>query len=182
MVIEESFLTKETNFVTYLKAIRATRPDMVYAPIYSTSMVPIARQAKAAGLSGSIFMGGDGWDTTTLLDAAGAELLGATFTSHFAIDAPGDQTRAFVTAYRQRFQHDPSSLGALGYDAAEMLADAIKRASGDTPSAIRDAIQATKDFRGVTGKISIDADRNAVKGVIVVRIEKRRFVYHATAD
>jgi branched-chain amino acid transport system substrate-binding protein len=76
IVIEKSFLETETNFTTYITEIRDAKPDMIYAPIYYTAMVPIARQAKAAGVKGDMFVGGDGWDADTLLADAGDELEG----------------------------------------------------------------------------------------------------------
>jgi branched-chain amino acid transport system substrate-binding protein len=62
-------------------------------------------------------------------------------------------------------------LGALGYEAALVLIDAIKRAGKNDPTAIRDAIAATKDFEGVTGKITIDAQRNPEKSAVVLKVD-----------
>ena len=69
----------------------------------------------------------------------------------------------------------------MGYDAAKVLADAIKRAKGDSPDAIRQAIQETRDFQGATGTITIDANRNADKPVVIVQIKGKKFTYFATA-
>ncbi|HMY19445.1 MAG TPA: ABC transporter substrate-binding protein, partial [Polyangium sp.] len=66
VVIEKSFLKNETNFTTYLNEIKEAQPEMIYAPIYYNAMAPIARQAKATGLSGSMFIGGDGWHDESL--------------------------------------------------------------------------------------------------------------------
>jgi branched-chain amino acid transport system substrate-binding protein len=152
IVIEKSFLKKETNFTTYINEIKSANPEMIYAPIYYSSMTPIARQAKAAGVAGSMFVGSDGWDANELLRDAGEELEGAYFTNHYAPDVPWPNSQAFVAKYRERYNRIPSSLGAQGYDAARLLADAMKRAKTDTPDGIRDAIQDTKDFQGATGK------------------------------
>jgi branched-chain amino acid transport system substrate-binding protein len=51
------------------------------------------------------------------------------------------------------------------------LIDSIKRAGKNDPSAIRDAIAGTKDFEGVTGKITIDAQRNPQKSAVVLKVE-----------
>jgi branched-chain amino acid transport system substrate-binding protein len=59
-------------------------------------------------------------------------------------------------------------MGICGYDAARVLADAIKRAGSDDPKAIRDALAGTKDFPGASGKITIDANRNALKPIVIL--------------
>jgi branched-chain amino acid transport system substrate-binding protein len=182
VVLEKSFLKTETNFTTYINELRDAKPDIIYAPIYYSSMVPIARQAKAAGVPGSMFVGGDGWDADTLLTDAGAELEGAYFTNHYAPDVPWPNAQAFLKAYKERFKRDPTSLSAMGYDAAKLLFDAIGRAKGDTPEAVRDAVAETKGFQGATGVISIDPERNADKPIVIVQIKNKKFTYHSTVS
>jgi branched-chain amino acid transport system substrate-binding protein len=182
LVIEKSFLKSETNFTTYLTEIRDAKPDIIYAPIYYNAMVPIARQAKAANIPGSMFVGGDGWDADVLLKDAGEEMEGAYFTNHYAPDVPWQSAKIFLDKYKQRYSRDPSSLAAQSHDAAKLLADAIGRAKGDTPQAIRDAIQDTKNFQGATGTITINAERNAEKPVVIVQIKGKKFAYFATVN
>jgi branched-chain amino acid transport system substrate-binding protein len=182
IVIEKSFLETETNFTTYITEIRDAKPDVIYTPIYYTTMVPIARQAKAAGVKGDMFVGGDGWDADTLLADAGDELEGAFFTNHYAPDVPWPNSQHFVAKYKERFKRDPTSLAAMGYDSAKVLADAIGRAKDDTPDAIRQAISETKDFQGATGTITIDAGRNADKPLVIVKIKGKKFTYYSTVN
>jgi len=179
LVIEKSFLKTETNFTTYLEEIKRAQPDIIYAPIYYNAMVPIARQAKASGIPGSMFVGGDGWDADTLLLDAGDEMEGAYFTNHYAPDVPWPNSRAFVEKYKARYGREPSSIGAQAYDSAKLLADAIRRAKAPTSRAIRDAIAETKNFQGATGNIDINEQRNADKPVVIVQIKGKRFTYHS---
>lgn len=180
VVIEKSFLKNETNFTTYLNEIKEAQPEMIYAPIYYNAMVPVARQAKATGLSGSMFIGGDGWHDDSLVEGAGEEMEGAYFTNHYAPDMPSESSKEFVKKYSARFKHEPSSLAAQGYDAALLLADAIGRAKNDTPEAIRDAIAETKGFQGATGAITINEQRNADKPIVIVQIKGKKFTYSDT--
>jgi branched-chain amino acid transport system substrate-binding protein len=182
IVIEKSFLKKETNFTTYITEIKAANPEIIYTPIYYNAMTPIARQAKAAGVSGNLFLGGDGWDANELLRDAGEEMEGAYFTNHYAPDIPWPNSQAFAAKYRERYNRAPTSLAAQAYDATRLLADAIKRAKTDTPDGIRDAIQETKDFQGATGTITINAERNADKPVVIVQIKDKKFTYFATVN
>jgi branched-chain amino acid transport system substrate-binding protein len=68
----------------------------------------------------------------------------------------------------------------MGYDAAKVLADALGRAKAETPEALRDAIQETKSFQGATGSISINAERNADKPIVIAQIKNKKFAYHST--
>jgi|JI10StandDraft_1071094.scaffolds.fasta_scaffold41959_4 branched-chain amino acid transport system substrate-binding protein len=182
MVIEKSFLKKETNFTTYISEITGAKPDIIYVPVYYNQMGIIARQAKAAGVAGEMFVGGDGWDSDTMLADAGAEMDGAYFTNHYAPDVPWESAKAFRTAYIARFKRDPSGLAAMGYDAAKLLADAIGRAKANTSEGIREAIQDTKAFQGATGLITIDAERNADKPIVIVKIKDKKFTYYGTVN
>jgi branched-chain amino acid transport system substrate-binding protein len=182
IVAEKSFLKTETNFTTFITELRDAKPDIIYAPIYYNAMIPVARQAKAAGVKGDMFLGGDGWHADALVKDAGEEMAGAYLTDHFAPDIPKEASKNFVKAYQDRFHHDPSALAAQGYDAAKLLADAMKRSKADTPESIRDAIAETKDFQGATGTISINAERNADKPIVIVQIKDGKFTYHSTID
>jgi branched-chain amino acid transport system substrate-binding protein len=70
----------------------------------------------------------------------------------------------------------------MGYDAAKLLADAMGRAKEVTPDAIREAIQNTKGFQGATGAITIDAERNADKPIVIVQIKGKKSTYFATVN
>jgi len=182
IVIEKSFLKNETNFTTFLNEIKGANPDAIYAPVYYNAMVPIARQAKAAGIAGSMFVGGDGWHSDSLVNDAGEEMEGAYFTNHFSPDMPSPAAKTFVQKYTEKYKREPSALAAQGYDSAMLLADAIGRAKTETPEGIRDAIAETKDFQGVTGNITINAERNADKPIVIVQIKGKKFTYFDTVD
>jgi branched-chain amino acid transport system substrate-binding protein len=180
LVAEKSFLKKETNFTTYLNEIKDSKPDIIYAPLYYNQMITIARQAKAVGIKGDMFAGGDGWEADEMINDAGEEMEGAYFTDLYAPGVPWPNAQTFRVKYNERFHRDPSSLAATGYDAAKLLADALGRARDDSPDSLRQAIQDTKDFAGSTGAISIDVERNADKPVVVARVHEKKFVYFAT--
>jgi branched-chain amino acid transport system substrate-binding protein len=181
MVAEKGFPKGEKNFRTYLAQLMAPAPDVIYAPLYYTDMVPVARQAREVGAPGSLFFGCDAWDAEDLGRDAGVELEGALFTNHYALDAPWPSSARFVAAYRQRFRREPSGIAAQGYDAALLLYDALRRAEPLDREGLRRALGETRDFGGATGSISIDAERNAKKAVLVVAVRGGRFCFHATA-
>ena len=177
ITIEKGYPAKETNFTTFLDGFKAAAPEAIFVPVYYNDMVQIARQAKNVGIPGTMFIGGDGWDSEDLLQGAGAELEGSYFTNHYAPDVPWPNSQAFLKAFKTKFSHDPGSLSAQGYDAAKMLFDAMGRATEVTPEAIKNALAETKDFAGATGTMTIDKNHNANKPIVVVQVKAKKFTY-----
>src|SRR5205823_2371835 len=131
----------------------------------------IAKQARELDMNMPL-LGGDGWDSPEIWKLGGAALKNAYISNHYSAENPAPEIQNFVKNYKAKFNVEPDSLAALAYDAAKVLADAIKRAGGASDSAkLKDAINSTKDFAGVTGKITIDATRNAVKPAVVLELD-----------
>jgi ABC-type branched-subunit amino acid transport system substrate-binding protein len=78
--------------------------------------------------------------------------------------------------------HHYHAMAALGYDSAQLLADAMRRAGSAAPAQVRDALAATRDFDGVTGRMTLDASRNARKSAVILAIQKGEFVYKETVN
>jgi len=116
-------------------------------------------------------LGGDGWDSPELWKLGGAALKNTYISNHYSAENPAPEIQNFVKAYKAKFNVEPDSLAALAYDAAKVLADAIKRAGGTDSAKLKDAINATKGFAGVTGQITIDSGRNAVKPAVVLELD-----------
>ena len=100
---------------------------------------------------------------------------GAYLSNHYSVDDPSPAVRKFVDAYKAKYGAEPDSIAALSYDATRLLADAIARAGSTEGKRIRDALAATKDFAGVTGTITMDADRNPIKPAVILKVEGGRF-------
>ena len=79
----------------------------------------------------------------------------------------------FVKAYRAKFNREPDSIAALGYDAAKVLADAITRAGSTEGPKVRDALAAA-DVAGVTGQLKMNAKRNVDKPAVIEEVHVRR--------
>ena len=161
--------------------IVSINPDAIYVPGYYTEVGTIARQARELGIAATVpLLGGDGWDSPKLWEIGGAALNGCYLSNHYSVDDPSPLVQKFVGDYKTRFKQVPDALAALGYDAAKIMADAMTRAGSTEGPKVRDALAATKDFPGVTGKITINADRNAVKPAVVLKVENGKFVYVET--
>ena len=169
VVAEEAYTQNDPDFKGQLTKIRELKPDVIYIPGYYSQVGIIAKQARELGMNMPL-LGGDGWDSPELWKLGGAALKNSYISNHYSADNPAPEIQNFVKAYKAKFNVDPDSLAALAYDAAKVLADAIKRAGGTESAKLKDAINATKDFPGVTGKITLDGKRNAVKPAVVLEL------------
>ena len=175
IVSEESYTEGDIEFKAQLTAIKAYNPDAIYVPGYYTECALIARQARELGLT-AVLLGGDGWDSPKTVEIGGKAVEGVYFTNHYSEEEQRPEVQRFIADYKAGYGgKTPDAMAVLGYDAMKMLADAIRRAGSTSGPAIRDALAATKDFPGVSGRITIDADRNAQKAIVVLRIQDGRF-------
>jgi branched-subunit amino acid ABC-type transport system permease component/ABC-type branched-subunit amino acid transport system substrate-binding protein len=179
ITVVKGYQKGETKFTTYLQAIKATDPDVIFAPVYYQDMAEIGPQATQVGIPGSRFVGGDGWDSDDLLETAGTDLDGAFYTDAYAPGVPWPNSQAFVKAFRAKYGRVPGALAAQGYDGAMILFDAIARAPEVTPEAIKTALAETKAFAAATGTTTIDAHHDAIKPVCIVQVKDHGFHFFA---
>jgi branched-chain amino acid transport system substrate-binding protein len=165
-----SYSSGDTGFRTQLTEIRLAHPDVVFLPGYYTEAALILLQARQLGIM-CPFVGGEGWDSPALVKVAGKAAEGSYYTDHFSAADPDPRVQKFVQAYRAKYAALPDALAALWYDGAGLLSQAVQRAGSTEAAKVRDALAATRDFDGVTGRISIDENRNASKPGVILKIE-----------
>ncbi len=194
IVGDQSYSQGDSDFRPQLTDLKARNPEAIFVPGYYNDVGLIARQARELGITAPL-LGGDGWDSPELFKLGGEAVVNSFFSNHYSADDQSPRVQSFVTAYAARYGHKPDGLGALGYDAAQVLATALRALAAADPAAIellagpapagakareeraaaraklRDQIARVRDFPGVTGTISIDAQRNAVKSAVVLAVE-----------
>jgi branched-chain amino acid transport system substrate-binding protein len=181
IVADESYSEGDTDFSAQLTSIRSRNPQAIFLPGYYTEVGLVARQAKQLGLNIPL-LGGDGWDSPKLIEIGGEALNGAYYSNHFSVDDPTPAIQKFVSDYKSQYGAVPDALAGLGYDAASILFDAMRRANTTDPAKVRDAIAATKDFPGVTGLITLDEHRNAIKPAVVLQVKDGKLAYVETIN
>jgi branched-chain amino acid transport system substrate-binding protein len=179
IVDKQSYTQGDRDYKGQLTAIRSHNPDVIYVPGYYGEVGVIAKQAQQLDIKAPM-LGGDGWDAVQLWELGGNALNGSYISNHYSVDDPSPAIQKFVADFKTRNGIAPDALAALGYDAMRVLADAIKRAGTTEGPQLRDAINATKNFPGVTGIISIDANRNAVKPAVVLKLQDKKYIYQET--
>jgi branched-chain amino acid transport system substrate-binding protein len=179
IVSDESYKAGDQDFKAQLTSIKNRGPEAVYVPGYYTDVALIARQARELGMQVPL-MGGDGWDSPKLFEIGGKAIEGCYYSNHYSHEDPEPRIQSFVKKYKEKWGETPDGLAASGYDAANVAIDAMQRASDLGGPAIKDAIASTKDYPGVTGVITIDADHNAVKPAVVLEVKNGTSKYVTT--
>ncbi len=180
-IVSKTFiLSGDQDFSAQLSSIQASKPDLIYAPIYYTEDALLAKQARDLGMDTPIVTG-DGAQADQLIQIGGKAVEGMYFTGHFHKDASTtERAKKFAELYQAKYKDEISAFSALGADAYLLLVDAIKRAGSTDGPKVRDALAATKDFKGVSGSITMGPDGNPIKGVVIERVENGKFVYVTT--
>ncbi len=176
---EQSYGSGDKDFKAQLTAIRADAPDAIFASGYYNEVALVAVQARELGITVPL-LGGDGWDSASLIEVGGKAMEGCYYSNHFSNEDTSPAIQEFVKKYEAKHGTKPDAMAALGYDSANILLDAIKRAGTVEGKALRDAIAATEGFPGITGRITLDENRNANKPAVILTIKDGKVVYTET--
>ena len=182
IVADVSYSSGDVDFKSQLTLIKGKNPDVLFVPGYYTEVGLVARQTRELGVK-AVLMGGDGWDSEKLTEIGSDAIIGGYFSNHYSHEDKSPVVQNFVAQFKAKYGEVPSGLAAQGYDAAMVAVDAIKRSSELSPKAIRDSLAQTKNCQGVTGMITINEERNAVKPAVVLKVAgPQKFSYVTTIN
>ena len=180
VVATADYNTGDQDFTAQLTNIKQYNPDVIFAPGNYTESALIIKQARALGMKVP-FIGGDTWDYSAFLEVGGEAVEGAVISTFFANDVPINKTsEAFLKAFREEHKKEPAAVAALGFDAYNVVLDAITRANSAEPRKIRDALARTQGFEGVAGSITINATRDAERPAVFKTVRGGKFVFLST--
>lgn len=176
----QSFSSGDKDFKAQLTAIKSKNPEAIFIPAYYTDVNLISIQAREVGITIPL-LGSDGWESEKLTEGKAKDALeGCYFSTHVSTENPDPNIQNFIKKYKEKYNSMPDAMSFLAYDAGMILFDAIKRAGTLDPAKIKEEIAKTKDFQGVTGKISINDQRNAIKPAVILEIKGGQFKYKET--
>lgn len=182
IIEEQAYEAGQVDFKSQLTAIRAKNPEAIYVPGYYTEVGLIAIQARELGIKVPL-MGGDGWDSPELTKgAAQGALEGTFFSNHYSVEDTTARVREFADKFQKKFGQLPGAMSALGYDAMMITAHVIEQAKTTEAAALIKGLAGLKDFPGITGNITIDAEHNAQKSAVILQIKAGKFAYYATVN
>jgi branched-chain amino acid transport system substrate-binding protein len=176
VVLEQKFSEGDKDFRAALTAVKAARVEGIFVPGYYAEAALICRQARDLGITVPLF-GADGWESPELVEIGGKAVEGTYFATHYSPENKDPIVVGFNERFRKRWGNVSDTLTGLGYDSVMMLVDAIKRAGTTDGPKLRDALAATKNFKGVTGTITLDAQRNPTKSAVVLMVKDGKFVF-----
>jgi branched-chain amino acid transport system substrate-binding protein len=171
VVVTQSYQAGDQDFNAQITSIKGANPDVIFVPGYYGDVGLFAKQARDKGITVPL-LGGDGWDSPSLYQIGGSALNGCYFSNHYSPDDADPIVVKFVADYKSRYGTVPDALAATAYDAARIMFDAIKRANSLDGSAIRQALADTKEFPGVTGMVTFNENRDAVKPIVMIKIQE----------
>jgi ABC-type branched-subunit amino acid transport system substrate-binding protein len=170
IVATQSYQEGDQDFNAQLTSLKGSNPEVIFVPGYYNDVGLIAKQARDKGITVPL-VGGDGWDSAQLYAIGGTALDGSFFSNHYSPFDTDPKVQKFVNDYKALYGAVPDALAATAYDAANIMFDAIKRANSLDGKAIRDALAATKTFPGVTGDVTFNENRDAVKPIVMIEIK-----------
>jgi branched-chain amino acid transport system substrate-binding protein len=176
IVTDVAYQEGDIDFKSQLTSIKAKNVDAIFIPGYYNEVALVAKQAKELGMKMPL-LGGDGWSSPKLYEIAKDAINGNYFSNHYTTESNDPKTVAFVKAFKAKYNEVPDVMAALAYDATYMLAEAISKTTAVTSENIRDELAKIKDFHGVTGQMSMDANRDAIKSAVVVQVEGENYKY-----
>jgi len=178
-----------TDFSSIMSKVAATKPDVLFYGGTQSNGIPLARKAMASAGMKIPLVGGDGIVESGYTKAAGADAEGD-YGTVAAVNANLlTEAKSFIDAYTAKNKSDqwqgvPQAYSANGYEAANIIIAAMKAAGKKDREAVRAAIAATKDFKGVLGTSSFDAQGDTtnrwisiyqVKGGAWTYIDQQKF-------
>jgi branched-chain amino acid transport system substrate-binding protein len=119
-------------------------------------------------------MGEEGFDSPKFLEIAGPAAEGVIIATNLDRDDPRPLVQNFLKNYRQAYKEDADMVGASSYDAFMILVKAVEKA-GTGAKAIQKALLETKDYNGLTGKISRFIQGEVVKPVQIQVVKEGKF-------
>lgn len=179
IVGEESYQSGETQFGGQITKIKAQNPDGVFMSGYFTEVGPMARQMRAAGMTTQKLLGGDGWDSSEIVASGGDAIINGYFCNHYNDKDDRPEVQSFLEKYmaKNNGKLPGTTMAALGYDATNLVIDALKRIAADKKSfdskTLSEYINATEGFKAVSGDITLkDMNGDPPKRALIVSVQK----------
>jgi branched-chain amino acid transport system substrate-binding protein len=173
VVAFETYTTGEKSFPQQIARIKQSGASVLFLPNYDNDVPEQAKQARLAGIS-AILLGSDTWGTLRP-DSLG-ELEGSFFSTDWTVDAPAEESQAFVRRFRETYTRAPNNIAALAYDAAGLLLASMRARGKADPETIRAGLAATEDYPGVTGTIGYSGGGDPVKSALILQITSGKVV------
>jgi branched-chain amino acid transport system substrate-binding protein len=175
VVAFESFTTGDTDFSAQLTKIIDSGAEFIFSPQYYNEVALIVQQAHELGFEGPI-VGSDSWGSAETVTLCGEDCYGLFFSSHYAAEGATGATKDFIDKYNSQYGYVPDDVGALTWDALNIVKQAIQdcgEITGDIAAdrqCVRDAMAGIDEFPGITGNMTFTEEGDPIKCAVIVKI------------
>src|SRR5450631_1431484 len=172
IVSDEKVKDGDKDFSAQVTNIKAKKPDVIFYSGYYTEGALIMKEARKQGLKANMF-GGDGLFSPEFIKLGGDAVEGSMSALGFSPEQATPETAKFIESFKKKFNGAlPGLFDAQGYDGIMLLADAMKRANSIDPKVFKTTLAQTKNFKGVSGTITIRASREPIKSPLALLVVK----------
>ena len=176
IVAEAKYQNGDVDLKSQLTFVKAAHPEILFLPGYYNDAGTTARQSRELGMTIPL-LGGDGWESPTLISLGGKALEGSFYSNHYDAGDPEPRIQDFVKRYKAKFGTEPDSIAALAYDATMTLKIAMEKAANLDGATLRDALAGVHDYQAVTGEITFNSHRNpGTKAIVMLEIKDGKLV------
>ncbi|WP_207793533.1 ABC transporter substrate-binding protein [Pseudomonas lopnurensis] len=148
-----------TDFYTLLAKLRTSGADGVFIAAETQDGSILVKQLKEFGIDMKVF-GVGSWATADFINLVGDAGEGIYAAVPYVATLPGERNELFVQTYQAQYKTLPDKYAAAGYNATNILMDAIERAGSTEPEKIREALKAT-DYQAPNGRYQFTANGQA---------------------
>ena len=174
IVTIQEFQKGQADYKAQLTKIASLAPDAVLcSALYNEGGVILA-QARKMGLKVP-FVGGNGFNSPKVIEIAKEAAEGLIVATPWFGEKNDPKVKAFVAKYEKAYGKKPDQFAAQAYDAFYIMTNALKAAGTADRVKLRDALAATRNFQGVVGKFSFDAERDVVMTPSVLVVKGGKF-------
>lgn len=166
VVADETYGSKDADMTPQLTKIKNTEGvQAVLNPGFGQGPALVTRNYQQLGMTQPLYQS-HGVASQSFIDLAGDAAEGVRMPAPSLLVADSlaaeDPQRDVVVAYKEAYESETgqpvSTFGGYAYDAFMMLKAAIEKAGSDDPAAIRDALEATSGYVGVTGEFNFSPE------------------------
>lgn len=174
IVTIQEFQKGQADYKAQLTKIASLKPDAVFcSALYNEGGVILA-QARKMGLKVP-FVGGNGFNSPKVIEIAKEAAEGLIVATPWFGEKNDPKVKAFVAKYEKAYGKKPDQFAAQAYDAFYIMTNALKAAGTADRMKLRDSLAATRNFQGVLGIFSFDAERDVVMTPSVLIVKGGKF-------
>ncbi len=177
IVSEYEYSIKDRQFGPIVAKVKSDAPEAIYASGYFFTAGPLVSQLRAGGIDVPV-IGQEGYDSQKFIEIAGAASEGVIITTSLDRDSESPEAKSFIAAFEEKAGYKADMVAASGHTAMKVAVAALRKAGGEDPKAIRDAI-AGLTLEASTGTISFNGLGEVRKDVQVQVVKDGNWHRHS---